>query len=144
MEEAFFRYYPEKVWGITTDKMLPDWAPKRIEFRNKVTPFYHNQWNAVGKYGTGSIYKRIEESILNQNGEILFNKTLTKIDKKNNKIISLRFDDNTNVTINPEDIVIIVSYCDIEHEALKGHKPFVVHVDDDNKIINITSDVLSP
>ena len=46
--------------------------------------------------------------------------------------------------VNPEDIVIIVSYCDIEHEALKGHKPFVVHVDDDNKIINITSDVLSP
>ena len=46
--------------------------------------------------------------------------------------------------VNPEDIVIIVSYCDIEHEALKSHKPFVVHVDDDNKIINITSDVLSP
>ena len=45
--------------------------------------------------------------------------------------------------VNPEDIVIIVSYCDIEHEALKSHKPFVVHVDDDNKIINITSDVLS-
>ena len=45
--------------------------------------------------------------------------------------------------VSPEDIVIIVSYCDIEHEALKSHKPFVVHVDDNNKIINIKSDVLS-
>ncbi len=45
--------------------------------------------------------------------------------------------------VNPEDIVIIVSYCDIEHGALKNHKPVVVHVNDNNKIINITSDVLS-
>ena len=30
LEEAFFRYYPEKEWGIPTDFMLPDWAPKRI------------------------------------------------------------------------------------------------------------------
>ena len=40
LEEAFFRYYPEKVWGITTDKMLPDWAPKKgSEFVKKGNHF---------------------------------------------------------------------------------------------------------
>tara|TARA_X000001036_G_scaffold165399_1_gene156873 strand:+ start:115 stop:492 length:378 start_codon:yes stop_codon:yes gene_type:complete len=45
--------------------------------------------------------------------------------------------------VNPKDIVIIVSYCDIEHEDLKNHKPKVVHVNENNEIITITSDVLS-
>ena len=45
--------------------------------------------------------------------------------------------------VNPNDIVIIVSYCDIEHADLKKHKPSVVHVNSQNKIINITSDVLN-
>ncbi len=45
--------------------------------------------------------------------------------------------------VSPNDIVIIVSYCDIEHEDLKKHKPSVVHVNSQNKIVNITSDVLS-
>ena len=45
--------------------------------------------------------------------------------------------------VNPKDMVIIVSYCDIEHEDLKKHKPSVVHVNSQNKIVNITSDVLS-
>ena len=48
LREMFFEKYPKKIWGIDTDDMTPDWAPKRIQFRQKVTPFYHNQWNAVG------------------------------------------------------------------------------------------------
>ncbi len=45
--------------------------------------------------------------------------------------------------VSPNDLVIIVSYCDIEHEDLKNHKPSVVHVNSKNEIINITSDVIS-
>jgi aspartate 1-decarboxylase len=45
--------------------------------------------------------------------------------------------------VNPEDLVIIVSYCDINHDDLKTHKPIVVHVNEKNEIINIASDVLS-
>ena len=44
--------------------------------------------------------------------------------------------------VNPQDIVIIVSYCDIEHEKLKKHTPQVVHVNEENEIINIKSEVL--
>ena len=45
--------------------------------------------------------------------------------------------------VSPEDLVIIVSYCDINHDDLKTHKPVVVHVNDRNEIISIASDVLS-
>mgnify|MGYP001412849862 FL=1 len=45
--------------------------------------------------------------------------------------------------VRPEDLVIIVSYCDINHDDLKVHKPTVVHVNDRNEIISIASDVLS-
>ena len=45
--------------------------------------------------------------------------------------------------VSPKDIVIIVSYCSINHDTLKAHKPAVVHVDEKNQIINITSDVFS-
>ena len=40
--------------------MTPDWAPNRIKFRDKILPFYHEQYAAVGKYGTGCIYDRIK------------------------------------------------------------------------------------
>ena len=43
------------------------------DLRNKITPFYDKQWNAVGKYGTGCIYDRIKEKILDLGGELFLN-----------------------------------------------------------------------
>ena len=39
LEEAFFRYYPEKVWGITTDNMLLIGHQKGSEFVKKENHF---------------------------------------------------------------------------------------------------------
>jgi protoporphyrinogen oxidase len=36
LREFFFKDYPEKVWGISTDVMTSEWAPKRIKFRKKL------------------------------------------------------------------------------------------------------------
>jgi aspartate 1-decarboxylase len=38
--------------------------------------------------------------------------------------------------VNPNDKVIIVSYCGLESDAARGHVPNIVHVDNNNKIIN--------
>ena len=35
LNQLFFTKYPEKVWGIKTNEMLADWAPQRIEVREK-------------------------------------------------------------------------------------------------------------
>ena len=39
LRKMFFEKYPEKIWGIATEDMTPEWAPKRIEFRQKVLLF---------------------------------------------------------------------------------------------------------
>ena len=33
IEKEYFRNYPQKLWGISTEKMRADWAPKRIEIQ---------------------------------------------------------------------------------------------------------------
>ena len=38
--------------------------------------------------------------------------------------------------IKPEDKVIIVAYCSMDNEKALNHKPTIVHVDSNNKIIN--------
>jgi len=38
--------------------------------------------------------------------------------------------------VSPEDKIIIVSYCSLESNVAKVHAPKIVHVDDNNKIIN--------
>mgnify|MGYP001311323965 CR=1 FL=1 len=38
--------------------------------------------------------------------------------------------------IKPEDKVIIVAYCSMDNETALNHKPTIVHVDSNNKIIN--------
>ena len=61
--------YPKKIWGVDTKNMTPDWAPNRIKFRNKILPFYHEQYAAVGKYGTGCIYDKIASIVKKKGGK---------------------------------------------------------------------------
>lgn len=86
LRKLFFEKYPKKIWGIDTKFMTPDWAPNRIKFRKKILPFYHEEYAAVGKYGTGSIYERIKKKIIKLGGQIKFNETVTDIKHENKKI----------------------------------------------------------
>ena len=45
--------YPEKVWGLKTNELTADWAPKRITITEKTEPFFQKQFTAVSKFGTG-------------------------------------------------------------------------------------------
>lgn len=107
LRKMFFDTYPYKIWGITTDEMTPDWAPKRIEFRQKITPFYHNQWNAVGKYGTGCIYERIAEKIKALGGRIHLNCIVSGIQTDAKKISLINFKNMPSVNV--QDSVVISS-----------------------------------
>ena len=90
LRKMFFEKYPKKIWGISTDKMTPDWAPNRIKFRKKILPFYTEEFCAVGKLGTGSIYKNIEKKIKKLNGKIKFNETVIGLDQNQNKIHGIK------------------------------------------------------
>ena len=66
--------------------MTPDWAPNRIKFREKILPFYHGEYAAVGKYGTGCLYDCIKDKILKLGGKIKFNETITNLNYENKKL----------------------------------------------------------
>ncbi|MFH1877225.1 MAG: N-acetylneuraminate synthase family protein [Candidatus Omnitrophota bacterium] len=106
LREMFFEKYPEKIWGIPTSEMCPGWAPKRIEFRQKVTPFYHNQWNAAGKYGTGCIFDRIKEKVAGLGGKIFHGYEVTGLEHKESLISAVLFRDARKLQIDSGDVVI--------------------------------------
>ena len=85
---------------------MTDWAPKRIEFRNKVTPFYFRQWNTFGKYGTGCIYDRIKDKIINLGGKINLSANVVALKSENNKINQIEFSDTTKLNIDTDQIII--------------------------------------
>ncbi len=89
LRKMFFEKYPKKIWGIDTKNMTSDWAPNRIKFRKKILPFYHEQYVAVGKYGTGCVYDRIKDFILKKGGKFLFNQNVRNFKSKDNKIIEI-------------------------------------------------------
>jgi N,N'-diacetyllegionaminate synthase len=106
LREMFFNKYPEKIWGISTDEMTPEWAPKRIEFRQKVTPFYHNQWNAVGKYGTGCIFERIREKVIALNGKINTGWETCGLSYDATHITEIEFINGKRISVGRDDVVI--------------------------------------
>lgn len=106
LQRMFFEDYPTKIWGLSTEEMSPNWAPKRIEFRQGVTPFYHGQWNAVGRYGTGCILGRIYEKILSLGGKIKLGQGIRGLEKQRNTITKLFLDDNEVIEVNPRDAIV--------------------------------------
>ena len=89
--------------GISTDQMTPDWAPSRIKFRIKI-PFYHEEWSAVGKYGTGKIYERIKENIIKLGGKVILNSEVIGLERSNKKITKIickskSYETETNIVI---------------------------------------------
>jgi sialic acid synthase SpsE/protoporphyrinogen oxidase len=106
LRSMFYEKYPEKLWGIKISELTADWAPKRIKFRQKITPFYENEWVAVGKKGTGAIYESIADKILANGGTILFDKTVTSFKTKKNVINSFSLNNGETVKVNTEDKII--------------------------------------
>lgn len=90
LRKMFFEKYPKKIWGVDTSKMTPDWAPNRIKFRKKILPFYHEEYVAVGKYGTGSIYDRIRNKIIKLGGIFKFNEAVIGLGHKDKKITEIK------------------------------------------------------
>lgn len=102
----FYEKYPQKLWGIDVNKLTADWAPKRIKFREKIGPFYVNEWTAVGRKGTGAIYNNIAEKIKKLGGRIHLNTTITGIKTSGKTISEIALGKEASVKLNAEDIVI--------------------------------------
>ena len=105
LRKMFFEKYPKKIWGIDTKYMTPDWAPNRIKFRDKILPFYHEQYVAAGKYGTGCIYDRIKDLIQKKGGKFRFNESVKGFKFNRKKIIEI-LTDKKKYKIKSEEVII--------------------------------------
>lgn len=106
LQQLFFEHYPQKVWGLRTDQMTAAWAPKRIELRQRNTPFYNGQWNAVGRYGTGCIYDRIHDRICKLGGSVQLKRGLRGFDRSGTVIRRLLLDGGTTIDVNDDDVIV--------------------------------------
>ena len=105
LRKMFFEKYPKKIWGIDTKHMTPDWAPNRIKFRDKILPFYQEEYVAVGKYGTGCIYDRIKDLIIKKGGKFSFNENVKGLKSNENKIVEISTS-KKNYKIKSNEVVI--------------------------------------
>ena len=106
LTKMFYTDYPQKVWGISTYEMLADWAPQRIELREKNNSFYQKPFVAVGLEGTGCFYERMIDILKkNENFKIFKNMELTGLSKNNEKIKKLFFNKKEAVNLNENDHV---------------------------------------
>ncbi len=104
LTEMFFTQYPKKVWGINTNEMLADWAPQRIELRDNDDTFYTKPFVAVGLKGTGCFYNRIIEILSQEKSfNLKLKKNLTSVQKTNNKVEKLIFNENEIINIENDD-----------------------------------------
>lgn len=106
LQTMFFEVYPQKLWGLSTEEMTANWAPKRVELREKRTPFYTGRWNAVGKYGSGCIMDRLVEKIKTHGGKIFLDRGVKGIIHDESSIAELKLSDGEAVKIQPGEIVI--------------------------------------
>lgn len=94
IEEEYFRRYPQKLWGMPTSEMRADWAPKRIQIRSSIEPFFNGQFCATSSYGSGRVYQDIAEKIRKKGGNIYTGSEVTSIGLADNCINSLYVNGN--------------------------------------------------
>ncbi len=106
LQKMFFEQYPKKVWGISTEKMSTNWAPKRISFRVIYEPFYYDQFCAVGRFGAGVVPEYMAKKIVEMGGKINYNRRINKIIVDKNRISRIKFEDGEEIKIDDDEIVI--------------------------------------
>lgn len=110
LQEMFFIRYPEKLWGMPTTELDANWAPKRIQIREKATPFYWGQWAAVGNEGSGTIIKNLENKVIKLGGKINTNEVIFKLHLKKSRISTIETDKRVINIRNIDTVINTTSY----------------------------------
>jgi sialic acid synthase SpsE/protoporphyrinogen oxidase len=120
IQGIFFEGYSKKLWGIPTTKMSAKWAPKRIQIREKHSSFWHNQFSAAGKYGSGAIMERMSEETQNAGSKINLNHEIKKFTTKDNKITKIHFSNGKEVDASN---AVVISTIPLSHTSeMLGYK----------------------
>ena len=101
--QMFFEDYTTKLWGISPDKISPDWGAQRVKglslFKAVWTviskPFKKNSKKVetslieqflYPKFGPGQLYETMADEIKNMGGKIIMNAEVNKVVREGNKV----------------------------------------------------------
>ena len=109
--KTFFKDYTEKVWGVTCDKIKPEWGAQRIKGLSIARAVKHAVMAAVRrdmsvgqkevetslinqflypKYGPGQLWEEVAGIVKSKGGQIYLGHKVIGIKSQNNKIISVK------------------------------------------------------
>jgi len=105
----FFEKYTEKLWGRSPSQISADWGAQRVKglsiwvvLKDMFMNFFHIKRKKVEtslieefyypKYGPGHFWETVADKIIEMGGTIIKNSPVTKINFKDNKIVSVEAD----------------------------------------------------
>jgi protoporphyrinogen oxidase len=121
---TFFKDYTEKLWGIDCNKISAEWGAQRIKgisILKVIKQMFKNLTGKKGgtvetsfiesffypKFGPGHMWQSVANLVEEKGGKIIFNQKVTKVIKKDNKIVSIEATDkNGNIVTYDGDIFI--------------------------------------
>ena len=107
---AFFKQYPEKLWGIDTSDMSAEWAPKRVRITEEREPFFGSEYTAIGTTGTGPVMNHLKSLSAANGTSFHLNHKLTHANTcfscdGSESICSLLFDIGHHIVVDSDDLV---------------------------------------
>jgi protoporphyrinogen oxidase len=112
--KTFFRDYTEKVWGVSCDKIKPEWGAQRIKGLSIARAIKHAVKAAIRrdmsigqkevetslinqflypKYGPGQLWQEVANIVESKGGQIYLRHKAVGVKSQNNKIVSLKVKD---------------------------------------------------
>ena len=112
--KTFFRDYTEKVWGVSCDKIKPEWGAQRIKGLSIARAIKHAVKAAIRrdmsigqkevetslinqflypKYGPGQLWQEVANIVKSKGGQIYLRHKAVGVKSQNNKIVSLKVKD---------------------------------------------------
>lgn len=90
LARLFFTDYPRKLWGVPTEELDANWAPKRVSILKNKRAFYGDQYSAVGVDASGSVIRELYRKIIELGGEIHLGAEVSAIEVLENRIASFK------------------------------------------------------
>ena len=121
---TFFKDYTEKLWGIDCNKISAEWGAQRIKGISIIKVIKQIFKNFTGKkggaietsfiesffypkFGPGHMWQSVAEKVTQKGGEIKLNEKVTRIIKKDDKVVAIEsIDSKGNKNVYEGDIFI--------------------------------------
>lgn len=103
IEELYYRHYPEKLWGKPSSELRAEWAPKRVEIREKIAPFFDGQFCSSHLKGSGFFYQNLLQKA---NISVYLDSPVTNLNLQHGKVVSFY---SNSLCVDTSDSIVITT-----------------------------------